>query len=202
MPLTDTSVLKGAAESSEPLNPVKHDRAAFCSGVAALDIYLQRTAAQDASKGVAVTWVLTSETAPSEIMGYYSLSAGAVLLSDFPPEVAKKLPKYPVVPTTLIGRLAVDERHQGKGLGAHLLMDALYRILHTTRVVASAAVVVDAKDEISAAFFKHHDFRSLPSDPRRLILPMATVKRAFLPSSPGLDRLKDLASKIASRRHP
>lgn len=107
----------------EPLGP-KHDRATFLCGVPILDDYLHKQAIQDLKKHVAVPFALTSDGVT--IAGYYTLSQYAVHLDVIPPEVAKKLPKYPTVPTTLLGRLAVSIAFRGQGHGATLLMDALH----------------------------------------------------------------------------
>jgi GNAT superfamily N-acetyltransferase len=84
--------------------------------------------------------VLPDET----IAGYYTLSSTSVQLSELPAQIVRKLPRYPLVPATLLGRLAVDRRQQGKGYGRFLLADALYRASRSE--VASFAVIVDAND--------------------------------------------------------
>ena len=156
----------------QPLGP-QHDRAGFSCGVEALDHYLQKQARQDIKKHVAVALVLTPDG--KTIAGYYTLSQYSVELGVVPQEAAKKLPKYPVVPATLIGRLAVSRAFRGRGLGELLLMDALHRCLMGTRQVASAAVIVDAKDAQAVGFYKKYEFMELPKIPKRLFLPMATI---------------------------
>lgn len=160
----------------EPLGP-KHDRAAFSCGVEALDAYLHKQAGQDLKKRAAVPFVVAPDG--KTIAGYYTLSQYAVQLDAIPAEVAKKLPKYPVVPATLLGRLAVSTAFRGQGLGAMLLMDALYRSLRHSRELASAGVVVDAKDAAALAFYKKYGFLELPKVERRLFLPMGTVEQLF-----------------------
>lgn len=145
----------------EPLGP-KHDRATFSSGVEALDTYLQKQAGQDLKKGAAVPFVITPDG--KTIAGYYTLSQYAVHLDAVPAEVAKKLPKYPVVPATLLGRLAVGTAFGGQGLGSMLLMDALYRALQHSKEPASAGVVVDAKGSAALAFYKKYGFLELPQN--------------------------------------
>lgn len=86
------------------------------------------------------------------------------------------MPRYPQLPVTLIGRLAVHVRLKGQGCGEYLLMDALHRSLTHSAEVAAMAVVVEAKDETAAAFYRHFDFRPLQASPRRLYLPMQTVQ--------------------------
>jgi ribosomal protein S18 acetylase RimI-like enzyme len=160
----------------EPLGP-EHDRAAFSCGVDALDAYLQKQAGQDLKKRAAVPFVITPDK--KTIAGYYTLSQYAVQLDAVPPEIAKKLPKYPVVPATLLGRLAVSTTFRGQGLGPMLLMDALYRALQHSKELASAGVVVDAKDAAAPAFYKKYGFLELPKIERRLFLPRGTVEQLF-----------------------
>lgn len=160
----------------EPLG-TKHDRAAFSCGNQQLDFYLQRQAGQDLKKRAAVPFVITPDH--KTIAGFYTLSQYAVDLGDLPQEISKKLPRYPMVPATLLGRLAVSLDFRGQGLGARLLMDALRRALHSSWQVASAAVVVDAKDSQAFAFYKKYGFIELPRIESRLFLPMATVAQLF-----------------------
>jgi len=160
----------------EPLGP-KHDRAAFSCGVEILDAYLHKQAGQDLKKRVAVPFVITPDG--TIIAGYYTLSQYSVQLDEVPAEVAKKLPKYPIVPVTLLGRLAVSVAFRRQGHGATLLMDALYRTLQHSREVASAGVIVDAKDAAALAFYTKYGFLELPRIERRLFLPMGTVEQLF-----------------------
>ena len=161
----------------EPLGR-HHDRAAFASGVEPLDRYLREQAGQDARRRVAVPFVLC-EGKGNAVLGYYTLSASSVDVGAWPEDVAKKLPKYPLVPVTLLGRLAVDARLRGKGAGEHLFMDALRRALEASRQVASSAVVVDAKDDIVVSFHEHYGFMRFADQPRRLFLPMAVIEQMF-----------------------
>ena len=143
----------------------------------ALDNYLQKQAGQDVAKRVAICFVLTPDG--TTIAGFYTLSQYAVDLQALPADIACRLPKYPEVPATLIGRLAISERFRGQRLGEFLLLDALHRSLEQSRQVASAAVIVDAKDDSAHRFYEHFDFLSLPDVPNRLFLPMKTVERLF-----------------------
>jgi hypothetical protein len=96
-----------------------HERAAFVSGVPALDQFLLQYAAQQAKKGVTTVRVLVDSNASHEIIGYYTLSAAQVDAANLPPELQKKLPRYPV-PCFRMGRLAVHIGARGKGYGAML----------------------------------------------------------------------------------
>ena len=155
----------------------QHDRAGFSCGVEPLDHYLKKQARQDVTKRVAAVFVLTPDG--KTIAGYYTLSQYSVDLGAVPPEIGRRLPKYPLVPATLIGRLAVSTAFRGQGLGELLLMDALHRSLTLSRQVASAAVIVDAKNDLARTFYRKYGFLELPSVPGRLFFPMATVEQLF-----------------------
>jgi GNAT superfamily N-acetyltransferase len=156
-----------------------HDRASFSCGVEPLDIYIRQRALQDQDKRASVCWVLSSNDDPKQIRGYYTLSAYAVGLRNLPELQARKLPKYPDVPCAILGRLAVDSRYHGKGLGEHLLLDAMAKVLTQSASIATYALIVDAKDDKAAAFYTHHDFIPFPSSPHRLFLPVATIAQIF-----------------------
>lgn len=160
----------------EPLGP-RHDRASFSCGNEVLDAYLRTQAGQDLRKHAAVPFVITEDG--KTIAGYYTLSQFAVELDAVPEEIAKKLPKYPMVSATLLGRLAVSAAFCGKRLGEMLLMDALHRSLELSKHVASAAVVVDAKNDSAVSFYKKYGFLELPKIERRLFLPMGTIEQLF-----------------------
>ncbi len=161
----------------EPLGK-HHDRAAFDCGIAALNRYIREQAGQDSKKKIAATFILTGD-APPVIAGYYTLSSTSINIGELPETVAKKLPRYPLMPATLIGRLAVDRRNQGKGGGELLLMDALKRSLISTKQIGSVAVVVDAKDDSAKEFYTHFQFIQLVNYSHRLFLPIAIVQEYF-----------------------
>ena len=156
-----------------------HDRAAFSCGNETLDRYIKEIASQDARRHVAAPFILVEQSSPKTILGYYTLSAFSVDLGDLPAEVARKLPFYPVVPATLLGRLAVDRRHQGHGIGELLLMDALQRVNAHSSQIATVAVVVDAIDQNAVEFYKHFGFIQFPDRHNRLFLPMQTIGALF-----------------------
>jgi predicted GNAT family N-acyltransferase len=143
-----------------------------------LDRYLQQQARQDAEKRVAAPFVLVEPPA-TKVLGYYTLSASVITADALPVELAKKLPRYPQLPVSLLGRLAVDQTQKGKGLGEFLLMDALHRCLDAAAEIAAMAVIVDAKDDGAAAFYARYGFLPLQQQPSRLFLPMKTVADLF-----------------------
>jgi predicted GNAT family N-acyltransferase len=154
-----------------------HDRSAFHSGVPELDRYLHQQAGQDAKRKVAAPFVLVDSR--GSIAGYYTLSAYGIQLGELPADVARKLPRYPLLPATLLGRLAVDDSCRGRSLGRFLLMDALHRSWKNTSEVASVGVVVEALDDMARAFYLHHEFVQLQDHANRLFIAMATIEKAF-----------------------
>lgn len=168
---------KTASAVIEPLGRY-HDRAAFSCGNADLDEYLKTRARQDEKKNFARAFVLVGEE-PSTIAGYYTVSNMGINFGDLPEKEAKKLPRYPVVPAALIGRLAVSEDYQGQGLGGLLLIDAMKRIIEAGVDVAAYAIIVDAKDDNAASFYEKYDFQRIPTQPNRLFLPVATAAKLF-----------------------
>jgi len=151
-----------------------YDRAAFESDSEPLNRYLQSQATQDVRRRVAACFVALE--GERRIAGYYTLSSASVLLADLPATAGKKLPRYPTVPAVRMGRLAVDRRFKGQGLGGALLADALERAARSE--IPAYALVVDAKDEAAGKFYAHHGFIALPSAPLTLFLPLATVASA------------------------
>jgi GNAT superfamily N-acetyltransferase len=106
------------------------------------------------------------------IAGYYTLSAFQVDPRSLPPEWARRLPRRPA-PETLIGRLAIDLRYRGQGLGKGLLADALIRAAKASQEIGAMAVVVDAKDDPARTFYERYGFLQFDDNPFRLFLPMA-----------------------------
>ena len=153
-----------------------HNRADFSCGIAPLDLYLHRQVGQEARRGVTAPFVLI-EGSSNRIAGYYTLSAMSIALGDIPDEVARRLPRYPMVPATLLGRLAVDQGRRGRGFGETLLVDALRRSWRLSKQIGSVAVVVDAKDEHARTFYEHFGFMRLPAQDNRLFLLMSTIEK-------------------------
>lgn len=158
----------------EPL--ADHDRSTFASGQPELDRWFRERAGQDQRRNLARVFVAIDPGLG--VVGFYSLSSFAIALSELNPDVQRKLPRYPMIPAALIGRLARDERTRGEGLGELLLVDALKRVLEASRTIATFAVVVDALDERAAGFYARMGFVPVSGTPLRLILPLATAARA------------------------
>src|SRR6185437_16052296 len=159
----------------EPLAAI-HDRSGFACASAPLDCYFREQASQDIKRRVATCFVAV-DLKKRDVAGFYTLTAASVVLDALAPELVKKLPRYPVVPAALLGRLAIATRSQGKGLGAALLADALLRVARVEMGVF--AMLVDAKDDDAQRFYEKHGFVLLAGEQRRLVLSIATALRAL-----------------------
>ena len=116
-----------------------------------------------------------------KLAGFYTLTQDNIEAEDLPLELIKQLnlPRYKRIGASLLGRLARDLTCKGKGAGELLLVDALKRSLVMSRQIASAAVVVDAKDEKAHEFYRDFGFIPFPESQKRLFLPMVTIERLY-----------------------
>ena len=148
------------------------DRKAFECPSEPLNRYLQKQVTQDVKRKVATCFVAV--TSDGQILGYYTLAATGVALSNIPTGFRKKLPRYPTVPAVLMGRLAVDRKYGGFGLGSLLLADALKRI--SKAEIAAYALIVEAKDEAAISFYRHFGFTSFEDAAKHLFFPLANLR--------------------------
>ena len=147
----------------------KRDRTDFSCGVDPLDQYLKMQASQDVKRRASVCYVAL-ERATDIIAGFYTLSASDLPVTDIDADLVRNLPRYPTVPAARVGRLAIDHQFHGLKLGSALLADAVTRAANSGMGVY--AMIVDAKDDQAAAFYRHHGFVSYGSSPFKLIAPM------------------------------
>jgi len=162
----------------QPFDRQKHDRSSFSCGIGELDQYLQKQMSQDRRRSITAPFVLCREELP-DILGYYTLSSMSIDLGSLPEETSKRLPRYPEVPATLIGRLAVDLRWRNMRLGEYLLLDALSRSWKQSHTIGAFAVIVIAKDDRARQFYARYDFRPFPDHPDQMFLPMPILKKIF-----------------------
>lgn len=111
---------------------------------------------------------------PHRVAGYYAVSATLVQTEGM---LGKKLPRD--VSAILLGRLAVDQRDKGQGLGECLLMHALESAVRTADIIGVQCVVVDAIDDRAAGFYQRYGFVALTTEPRRLVVAMDSVRQLF-----------------------
>ena len=168
----------------EPLDPQRHDRAAFSCGTIRLDNFLKRTARKHQAGDFTRVWVAT-ELGSAGILGYYALNAHALEGDDLPTELTKKAPRFGGIPAVYLSMIAVDRRCQGRGLGRILLADALSRAAAVADQVGLKAVVLDVIDDGGPqamkgrrTFYAGMGFRSLPSRPERMFISIETVRNA------------------------
>jgi|ERR1700691_1144114 len=157
----------------QELDTKQHDRAGFDCGVEALNKYLKTLAAQHRTKGIATTFVVVDPEGPAKILGYYSLSAAALLFDQLTDADRKGLPTYPI-PAVRIGRLAAAVSARGRGIGELLLQNAIKRVLLSRSTLGVYAVVVEAKDASAEAFYRKYGFRLCGVEARQLYLPLGT----------------------------
>jgi GNAT superfamily N-acetyltransferase len=156
----------------------KHNRNNFDCGNELLNNYLKYQANQDIKRKLSVCYVLSHPT-EFNVKGYYTLSNNNINLDSLPEYISKKLPKsYNKIPTTLLGRLAIDKIYQGKGLGKILLIDALKRSYEISHKIGSFAVVVDPIDKNAENFYQSYDFIKLV-DSGKMFIPIKTLKILF-----------------------
>ena len=163
---------------TEELNS-NHNRTDFFCGKDALDNYIKTQASQDIKRKLSVCFVLSDEDNNS-IKGYYTLSSSSIKLDLVPEFFKTKLPKsYTNIPTTLLGRLAINTKYQNKGIGKLLLIDALKRSFEISKIIGSFAVIVDPIDEDAELFYKKYGFTQLP-DSGKMFLSMKTIGQLFI----------------------
>ena len=162
-----------------------HDRKHFDCGVEDLNKYLRRYARQNHASGGAKTFVAVSAAEPACILGFYTISPGAIAFDDVPETLTRKLGRYEV-PVFRLGRLAVDISVQRRGLGSDLLLAAGARALAVAAEVGGVALAIDAKDRDAVHWYERFGAVPLLDDPLKLVLPLAVIAEALYGgSSPG-----------------
>ena len=155
-----------------------HDRKSFDCGAADLNEYLARYARQNHESGGAKTFVAVSPAEPARVLGYYSISPGAVAFARVPARLSRRLGRYEV-PVFRLGRLAVDRSAQGQGLGGDLLLAAGARALAVATEVGGVALAIDAKDANAARWYERFGAWPLLDDPLKLVLPLSVIADAL-----------------------
>ena len=152
------------------------DLAAFDCGVAVLDEWLVRFALSDQRAGSSVTYVLKSG---SRVVGFYTLAPHVIEPDDAAIRLSAGLPRRRPIPVFLLARLGLDRSEHGTGLGAALLRDALSRCSAAAAEVGGRAIVVHAKDDVAAKFYRRFGFTPLPGNPHHLYLLMKDVRASI-----------------------
>jgi len=150
----------------------------FRCGKEMLDNYLHSRASQDVKRKLCVVFAMFEDTT---IKGYYTLSNASIPAELMPETVKKKMPRsYEALPVTLLGRLAIDVKFKGQGLGGIILLDALKRSFDiANKSLGSIGVIVDPLDNDAIAFYEKFGFILLP-DSGKMFLPMADIAQLGL----------------------
>jgi len=135
------------------------DIGAFDCGVPVLNDWLKRRALVNHLSGASRTYVVTAK---GRVVAFYCLSAGAIEHAAAPGSIRRNMPEP--IPVVVMGRLAVDQGLQGKGLGPALLQHAIERVQEAAAITGIRALLVHAKDEKAAGFYKRFGFAASPLD--------------------------------------
>jgi GNAT superfamily N-acetyltransferase len=147
-----------------------HDRSTFDCGTPALNLYLRNYALQNQKRGIVRNYV-TTHADDKVIVAYYSLVYASIDQKLLPAKLVKGLGKYDI-PIMLLARLAVDHREQGRGLGKALLKDAILRTMQAAEIAGLKVLLVHAKDEAAAEFYRKHGFEPVLGERLKLFLPV------------------------------
>ena len=143
------------------------DFSEFCSGEEQLDYWLKRRALKNEVTGASRTYVVCDQ---KRVVAYYAIATGSVMQIESPGKIKRNMPDP--IPVIILGRLAIDEDWQGKGLGSGLLKDALLRASEISQQVGVRALVVQAMSESAKQFYLHHGFMVSPVDEMKLLMPL------------------------------
>jgi GNAT superfamily N-acetyltransferase len=160
--------------------PIEKDDglAGFACGKPPLDDFLKQQALKNEGKA-SRTYVVVSQSGEDagSVAAFYTLAAGAVSRDEAPGWARRNMPNP--LPVIVLGRLAVDSKHQGKGIGAHLMREAMQRALEASRQIGARALVVHAIDDQAVSFYVPYGFHSFPTDSRTLFLPIETIANSL-----------------------
>lgn len=170
---------RASLKAPVPLND-SHVLSNFACGKEALDDWLQYRATKAESR-TARTYVVADG---DHVVGYYTFCSGSVRIGELPKKLARNVP--PLVPVTILGRLAVHRDYQGLGIGKAMLKEGLSRALQASALVGSLAVVVHALDDEAAAFYAKFGFTQFPEGGKTFFMPMRTIASAVQASVSGI----------------
>jgi ribosomal protein S18 acetylase RimI-like enzyme len=165
----------------EPLDPAKHDRAAFSCGIGQVDNFFRRTADKLTKAGNVRTFVMVGPE--GELIGFYATNAHAIDYTELPERFTRTRPAHGSIPAAYISMIGVDSRFQGRGYGGDLLVDCLRRLAVAADALGIALVMLDVLacgdlDKVAKrlALYTGFGFEPLQSNGLRLFLPIATVR--------------------------
>lgn len=154
-----------------------HNRSGFDCGNDALNQYLKKIARQHLNKGISRTFVLVDDNMPTEVLGFFTLVSCEIFVDKLPRKYAKKYPSK--APAAKLARLAVGKDRQRQGLGTHMMINAVERVIRVSQNLGIIGFFVDAKDNEAKAYYEQFGFIQLPDSPLELFLPLATLRKAY-----------------------
>ena len=154
-----------------------HNRSGFDCGNDALNQYLKKIARQHLNKGLSRTFVLVDDNIPTEILGFFTLVSCEIFVDKLPRKYAKKYPSK--APAAKLARPAVAKDRQRQGLGTHMMINAVERVIRVSQDLGIIGFFVDAKDNKARAYYEQFGFIQLPDNPLELFLPLATLRNAY-----------------------
>jgi ribosomal protein S18 acetylase RimI-like enzyme len=176
------SSAEAAKPTIEPFDPDRHDREGFACGVDQVDNFFKRTANKLAKADNLRVFVMVAPD--STVIGFYALNAHSVNFAELPPRYARTRPSHGNIPAAYISMIGVDRRFAGLGFGGDLLVDALKRIMRAADMLGISVVMLDVLDDGDTArvarrkaLYEGYGFTSLPSNPLRIFLPLATLAK-------------------------
>ena len=137
----------------------RHDLEDFQSGEEALDSWLRDRALDNMATGASRTYVICPSSS-LKVIGYYAICMGQILNQDVTGSMRRNMPRQ--IPAVILGRLAIDKKWQGEGLGKALLNDAVQRSARAAQEVSARLLIVHTISAQAEAFYLHHGFIRLP----------------------------------------
>ncbi len=151
-----------------------HELSGFSSGVASLDSWLKRRAMQNQATGASRTFVVCEGV---RVIAYYALASGAVALSAATSRVRRNAPDP--IPIVVLGRLAIDEGYQRRGLGRALFRDGALRVVNAADTIGIRGILVHAISDEAKSFYLALGFEPSPLDPMTLMVTLADIRAAI-----------------------
>ncbi len=155
----------------------EHDLARFDCGVASLNDWLKKRGLNNDRSGASRTYVLSEGR---DVVGYYCLATGAVDRDEAPSALRRNMPDP--VPVVVLGRLAIDRKYQGRGIGRSMLRDAVQRAAQVAEIAGAAALLVHALSDDARNFYLSWGFADWPLQPMTLYLLLRTIEQTGTPS--------------------
>lgn len=151
----------------------KHEIVQFCSGEESLDSWLRERALANMKAFASRTYVLCPANS-NRVIGYYALCMGQIFSSEVVGSMRRNMPHQ--IPSVILGRLAIDEKWQGKGLGGALLQDAVQRSVRAAKEVSARLLIVHALSPEAESFYLYYGFARLPTETPTYALDLLKVK--------------------------